>query len=108
MKSLVPIVVLILTTTASAQTTQKSLEPSVAKSVVQQLINDLDVYIFPPKADLLRTYLREHLDAYEATTTSEALAAKLTADMRTVTSDKHLAVFYNFQPPSTEATSQSL
>ena len=44
------------------------------------------------------------MEAYQATTTPEALAAKLTSDMRAVVNDKHLAVFYNPQPSANEAS----
>ncbi len=103
MKAIVPITAFILATIAGAEPIRKALEPSDAKSVVQQLIVDLDVYIFPEKARVLKAYLRDHMDAYQETTTPEALAAKLTSDMRTVANDKHLAVFYNPLPPGTEA-----
>ena len=103
MKTLFPIMALTLTTMASAQMTQKALEPTAAKSVVQQLIVGLDAYVFPDKATLLKAYLVQHMDVYQAITTPEALAVKLTSDMRAVANDKHLAVFYNPQAPPSEA-----
>jgi hypothetical protein len=104
MKAILPITAFLLTTMAGAEPMQKTLEPSAAKSVVQHLIADLDVYIFPDKANVLRAYLLQHMDAYQATTTPEALAAKLTSDMRAVANDKHLAVSYSAQPSPREAS----
>ena len=104
MKAIFPITALLLTPLAGAEPMQRTLEPAAAKSVVQHLIADLDVYIFPEKANVLRAFLLQHLDAYQATTTPEALAAKLTSDMRAVANDKHLAVFYNAQPSPGEAS----
>ena len=73
MKAIFPITALILSTMAGAEPMQKALEPSAAKSVVQQIIVDLDAYIFPEKAALLKAYLLQHMDTYQATITPEGL-----------------------------------
>ena len=104
MKAIFPITALLLTTIAGAEPMQRTLEPSAAKSVVQHLIADLDVYIFPERANDLKAYLLQHMDAYQAITSPEALAAKLTSDIRAAANDKHLAVFYNAQPSPREAS----
>ncbi len=107
MRTVIPITAFLLSTMTCAAQTQKILEPPNTDSIVHQLIADLDKYIFPEKADALKAYLFQHVDSYRAITTPEALAAKLTADMRTVAEDKHLAVFYNPQPsPSAASPSQ--
>jgi retinol-binding protein 3 len=79
----------------SAQTLPDKVNASVSKSVVQQLISELDAYIFPEQANELKTYLGHHLSDYESITDPRALADKLTLDMRSVVHDKHLTVVYS-------------
>ncbi len=89
------ITVVALTTIASSEPMQHALEPWAAKAVVQRLVVGLDTYIFPEKAKVLKAYLQQHMEAYESINTPDALAEKLTSDMRAVAVDKHLAVFYS-------------
>lgn len=75
----------------------RPITPDETKEVVQRLEQALrDVYVFPETGEKTAVQLAEHLaaGAYDRDRTSEQLSDALTADLRAVAHDKHLAVWF--------------
>lgn len=66
--------------------------PKQADDIVDHLISSLDDYVFPEIAEKLQSQIRAHRSEYRAISDPNALAAKLTEDLRAVGHDHHLAV----------------
>lgn len=90
----------------------RPIDPATTRTVVDALITALNAhYVFPDKARALAERLRERLPHYTATTSAEALAEVLTADMRALLHDRHLRVEYSDRvvpPDVTEAADDTL
>ena len=87
---------------ASAQQPQAPLDQTVdaisRTAVIDTLIKELnDSYVFPETAKKMETDIRARVSAneYNSITSSRALAEKLTADLQSVSKDKHLRVRYS-------------
>ena len=63
-------------------------------AVVDKLVADLDDYVFPDAAKKVQAELQTHRGDYRTIVSPTGLADRLTADMRTVGHDKHLAVSF--------------
>jgi hypothetical protein len=72
--------------------TTASLTPAQVDEVVDHLIAGLSNYVFADVAQRIQGELRAHRGEYRAIDAPAALATRLTADMRAVGHDKHLAV----------------
>ena len=59
-----------------------------------------DSYVFPDVAKKMGAHLRERAakGEYDAVASAQALAAKLTEDLQSVSRDKHLRVRYSYEP----------
>jgi hypothetical protein len=66
--------------------------PQQADDIVDHLISSLADYVFPEVAEKLQSQIQAHRSEYRAINDPDALAAKLTADLRAVGHDHHLAV----------------
>jgi len=80
--------------------------PHQADDVVDHLISSLTDYVFPEVAEKLQTQIRTHRSEYRAISDPNALAAKLTEDLRAEGNDHHLAVKFGeelaeFKAPTT-------
>ncbi|MDR3447499.1 S41 family peptidase [Dyella sp.] len=80
---------------AFAQPQSPSLQPAATRSVVQTLIGALDNYVFSAKAKSIQAYLRAHEAVYMRIDNAEALASRLTDDLRSIGNDKHFRVRYS-------------
>jgi len=90
----ISLLVVLLESAASAgpQDAAPSLTPVQVDGVVDRLIAGLNDYVFPDVARRIQSELRAHRGEYRAIGAPSALATRLTADMRAVGHDKHLAV----------------
>lgn len=81
---------------------QDMLVDSAMKSqVIDAILKELnDRYVFPETAKQMETNLRQRITnkEYEAITSAEEFAKKLTEDLQSVSKDKHLRVRYSAQP----------
>lgn len=66
--------------------------PQQADEIVDHLFNSLADYVFPDVAGKLQSQIRSHRSEYRTISDPNALAAKLTEDLRAVGHDHHLAV----------------
>lgn len=66
--------------------------PQQSDEIVDHLLSSLADYVFPDVAEKLQSQIRNHRSEYRATSDPNALAAKLTEDLRVVGHDHHLAV----------------
>ena len=66
--------------------------PQQAADIVDHLISSLADYVFPEVAEKLQSQIRTRRSEYRAISDPNALAAKLTEDLRAVGHDHHLAV----------------
>jgi retinol-binding protein 3 len=66
--------------------------PQQADDIVDHLISSLADYVFPEVAEKLQNQIRTHRSEYRAINDPNALAAKLTEDLRAVGHDHHFAV----------------
>jgi len=89
---------------AMAQTPNGGDQPDMAidAATKTQVINELlkllnDSYVFPETAKKMEAAIRERIDKkeYDQITSSRAFAAKLTEDLRAVSRDKHLSVYFS-------------
>ena len=62
--------------------------------IVDHLLSGLGDYVFPEVAEKLQSQIRTHRSEYRAISDSNALAAKLTEDLRTLGRDNHLTVSF--------------
>lgn len=83
-----------LARTSSAQAKAAPLQAGAVATIVERLITGLDGYVFPERALILKSYLHAHLGQYQQIQSPQALADRLTTDLRTVGQDKHLTNFY--------------
>ena len=71
------------------------------RQVIEGALRHLQTdYVYPEVAARMTTAVRERLSrgAYDGLPTAEALCQQLTADLRAVSKDRHLRVFYSEQP----------
>lgn len=89
---------------AMAQTPNGGDQPDLAidAATKTQVINELlkllnDSYVFPETAKNMEAAIGERIDKkeYDQITSSRAFAAKLTEDLRAVSRDKHLSVYFS-------------
>jgi peptidase S41-like protein len=66
--------------------------PRQADEIVDHLVTSLADYVFPEVAEKLQNQIRTHRSEYRGINDPNALAAKLTEDLRAVGHDHHLAV----------------
>jgi C-terminal processing protease CtpA/Prc len=77
-----------------------SIDNAVRADVIEQLLKALnESYVFPETAKNMETDLRTRVKKgeYDAITSAKAFAEKLTADLQSVSKDKHLRVRYSAQ-----------
>jgi hypothetical protein len=67
-------------------------QPQQVDEIVDHLLGSLSDYVFPEIAEKLQSEIRDHRSEYRAISDPDALAAKLTEDLRAVGHDHHLAV----------------
>ena len=93
----------ILRFVASAQQPQQqdmSIDAPTRSAVIENLIKELnDGYVFPDVAKKIEADLRERIEnkEYSSITSAKAFAEKLTADVQSVSKDKHMRVRYSAQ-----------
>lgn len=78
-----------------------NIDAATRRAVIETLIKELnDGYVFAETAKKMETDLRARLDKneYDQITSASAFAQKLTADLQSVSKDKHLRVRYSQQP----------
>ena len=80
-----------------AQSEVPSLTPTQVDQVVDHLASALDNYVFPDIAAKLKAEIQSHRGEYRGINSPTVLAARLTADMRGVGHDQHLAVMFDEQ-----------
>jgi hypothetical protein len=68
--------------------------PQQVDEVVDRLLSDLGDYVFPAVAEKIQSHIRAHRSEYRAISDCNALAARLTEDLRTVGHDNHLTVSF--------------
>lgn len=100
---LVALFVLRNVASAQQQTQQpdRDVDAATKTLVIDTLIKELnDSYVFPETAKKMEADLRERLKnkEYDSMTSSKAFAAKITADLQSVSKDLHLRVRYSYQP----------
>lgn len=61
---------------------------------MDHLLSGLGDYVFPEVAEKLQSHIRAHRSEYRAISDSNALAARLTEDLRAVGRDNHLTVSF--------------
>ncbi|MBV9500753.1 MAG: S41 family peptidase [Acidobacteriaceae bacterium] len=74
---------------------------TVRDQVIQDIVTDLDQsYIYPEVASAMGKHLlsRKAAGAYDAITSSREFAKVLTDDLQSISHDKHLRVFYSYDP----------
>jgi hypothetical protein len=64
--------------------------PQQVDEIVDHLLSGLGDYVFPEVAEKLQSQIRAHRSEYRAVSDSNALAARLTEDLRAVGHDNHL------------------
>ncbi|NMF63212.1 peptidase [Brasilonema octagenarum UFV-E1] len=77
-----------------------AIDPKVGVQIIETLISFLDKYIFPEVAQRMKSQFRTHLQNgnYADITSAIKLAEVLTQQMQTISSDRHLQVFYSYKP----------
>lgn len=78
-----------------------AIDAAVRTQVIDAILKDLnDRYVFPDVAKQMETNIRQRISnkEYDAITSAEEFAKKLTADLQSVSKDKHLRVRYSSQP----------
>jgi len=88
------VVVLLLALHCRADQGPASVTPQQVDEIVDQLLSGLRDYVFPEVAENLQSQIRTHRSEYRAISDSNALAARLTGDLRAVGRDHHLEVAY--------------
>jgi retinol-binding protein 3 len=89
---------------AFAQSPPVTVSHDDARNVIRALASALNDYVFPDKAKAMQDYLRAHEAVYLRIDGAQALADRLTADLRSTGNDKHFRVRYS---PFAEAESSS-
>ena len=78
-----------------------TIDGATRASVIDNLIKELnDAYVFPEMAKKMETDLRARLSGkeYDSIPSGRAFAEKLTADLQSISKDKHLRVRFSAQP----------
>lgn len=78
-----------------------TVDAATRAAVIDNLIKELnDSYVFPESAKKMETDLRARLSSreYDSLTSARAFAEKLTADLQSVSKDKHLRIRFSSQP----------
>ncbi len=78
-----------------------TIDSATKTQVIDAVLKELnDRYVFPEVAKQMETNVRQRIGSkeYEAITSAEAFAKKLTEDLQSVSRDKHLRVRYSAQP----------
>lgn len=97
-------VAIILSLAASAQPPAQPdmpVDAATRSAVIETLLKQLnDAYVFPEVAKKMEADIRSRIAAkeYDAIDSSAAFAQKLTADLQSVSKDKHLRVRYSNRP----------
>jgi Peptidase family S41/N-terminal domain of Peptidase_S41 in eukaryotic IRBP len=86
--------ILLLALHCSAQDRPAALSPQQVNEIVDHLLSGLGDYVFPEVAEKLQSQIREHQSEYRAISDSNALAARLTQDLRAIGHDNHLTVSF--------------
>jgi hypothetical protein len=86
--------ILLLALRCLTQERPAALTPQQADEIVDHLLSGLGDYVFPEVAEKLQSQIRTHRSEYRAISDSNALAAKLTEDLRTLGRDNHLTVSF--------------
>lgn len=76
----------------------KTIDAATRTTVIETLLKELDdSYVFPETATKMGSDIRARIAAkeYDSVTSATALAQKLTADLQSVSKDKHLRVRYS-------------
>ncbi len=76
------------------------IDSATKSQIIDAVLKELnDRYVFPERAKQMETNLRQRVGnkEYEAITSAEDFAKKLTADLQSVSRDKHLRVRYSAQ-----------
>ncbi len=79
----------------------KPIDAATKTAVIDNLLRELnDAYVFPEAAKKMESDVKNRISAkeYESITTARAFAEKLTADLQSVSKDKHLRVRYSANP----------
>jgi hypothetical protein len=79
----------------------RNIEAKTAKDVIEGLLKELKAaYVFPETAAKMEADLRKRLDKneYEEIRSAKKLAETLTEHLQAVSKDKHLRVFYSYDP----------
>ena len=84
-----------------AEPDQPTLSPAEKSQIVDSVLKELnDRYIFPDVAQKMETDIRSRIDnkEYDPINNGPALAEKLTADLQSISNDKHLRLHFSPQP----------
>jgi retinol-binding protein 3 len=84
-----------------AQQQDINIDSQVRSEVIENLLRELnESYVFPETAKKMEADIRERVKKheYDQITSASAFAQKLTADLQSVSHDKHLRMRYSFQP----------
>ena len=79
----------------------KNIDAATRSAVIEILLRELnDGYVFPDMAKKMESDVKTRINAkeYESITSARAFAEKLTADLQSISKDKHLRVRYSAQP----------
>ena len=86
--------VLLLALYCRAEERPAAVTPQQVDEIVDHLLSGLGDYVFPEVAEKLQSQIRAHRSEYRAISDSNALAARLTEDLRAVGRDHHLTVSF--------------
>jgi hypothetical protein len=86
--------VLLLALYCQAEQRPAAVTPQQVDEIVEHLLSGLEDYVFPEIAEKLQRQIQTHRSGYRAISDSNALAARLTEDLRAVGNDNHLAVSF--------------
>lgn len=78
-----------------------TIDSATRTQVIDAVLKELnDRYVFPEVAKQMETNVRQRISGkeYDSITSAEEFAKKLTADLQSVSKDKHLRVRYSSQP----------
>src|SRR5580658_9392031 len=86
--------ILLIAPYCRAEQRPAALRPQQVDEIVDRLLIGLGDYVFPEVAEKLESQIRTHRSEYHALSDSNALAARLTEDLRAVGRDHHLEVVF--------------
>jgi Skp family chaperone for outer membrane proteins len=93
-RAVVAVAILIAAGSSLGQTQTQHLASAQVDEIVDHLQAAVQNYVFPDIATKLQEEIKEHRTQYRTISDSKLLAQQLTADMRTVGHDHHLAVVF--------------